>query len=490
MDAKTLIRKPLAAAVLGAAFVAVPAGALFLYSSEHSAEAAAAVPASAPSVALPAAPVAGGLPDFRPLVQRYGPAVVNVSVSANVRTSAGPNLPPGFDEDNPLFRHFGVPMVPGNAPPMRGEGSGFIVSADGTILTNAHVVDGARKVTVKLTDHREFEARVLGVDTKSDVAVLKIEATGLPVVTLGDPRTLEVGEWVVAIGSPFGFENTVTAGIVSAKGRSLPDDTYVPFIQTDVAVNPGNSGGPLFNLRGEVVGINSQIYSRSGGYQGVSFAIPIDVAMNVGQQLQATGHVSRGKLGVGIQGVDQALAESFGLDTPRGALVSSVERGGPADQAGLKEGDVILSFDGQPVDSAGQLPAAVAVAKPGRTVDLQIWRDRAKRQMHVKLGEVTDGPAVASSTDAAESGRLGMMVRPLSSTERSNSGLEQGLIVEQVAGAAAEAGIQAGDVVLSANGRPVGDVEQLRSIVSTAKNHVALLVQRGEARIFVPVELA
>ena len=265
------------------------------------------------------------------------------------------------------------------------------------ILTNAHVVDGARKVTVKLTDHREFEAKVLGVDAKSDVAVLKIEATDLPVVTLGDPRALEVGEWVVAIGSPFGFENTVTAGIVSAKGRSLPDDTYVPFIQTDVAVNPGNSGGPLFNLRGEVVGINSQIYSRSGGYQGVSFAIPIDVAMNVGEQLQATGHVTRGKLGVGIQDVDQALAESFGLDTPRGALVSNVEKGGPADKAGLKEGDVILAFDGQPIDSAGQLPAAVAAcqARPqGRAAGLA--RAARAARSHVKLGEVTDDATQAS----------------------------------------------------------------------------------------------
>ncbi len=389
MDVKALIRKPLAAAVLGGAFVAVPATALFLYSSEHSAEAAAAAPASAPRLAPSATPLASGLPDFRPLVERYGPAVVNVSVSANVRT-------------------FGVPMVPGQRSPMQGEGSGFIVSADGTILTNAHVVDGARKVTVKLTDHREFEAKVVGVDTKSDVAVLKIEATGLPVVTLGDPRQLEVGEWVVAIGSPFGFENSVTAGIVSAKGRSLPDDTYVPFIQTDVAVNPGNSGGPLFNLRGEVVGINSQIYSRSGGYQGVSFAIPIDVAMNVGEQLQATGHVSRGKLGVGVQGVDQALAESFGLDKPRGALVSNVERGGPADEAGLKEGDVILAFDGQPVDSAGQLPAAVAAAKPGRKVELQVWREGASRKIDVTLGEVTDANKVAASGAGAEGGRLGV----------------------------------------------------------------------------------
>ena len=471
MDVKALIRKPLAAAVLGGAFVAVPATALFLYSSEHSAEAAAAAPEPAPRVVRSAAPLASGLPDFRPLVERYGPAVVNVSVSANVRT-------------------FGVPMVPGHRSPMQGEGSGFIVSADGTILTNAHVVDGARKVTVKLTDHREFEAKVVGVDTKSDVAVLKIEATGLPVVTLGDPRQLEVGEWVVAIGSPFGFENSVTAGIVSAKGRSLPDDTYVPFIQTDVAVNPGNSGGPLFNLRGEVVGINSQIYSRSGGYQGVSFAIPIDVAMNVGEQLQATGHVSRGKLGVGVQGVDQALAESFGLDKPRGALVSNVERGGPADAAGIKEGDVILAFDGQPVDSAGQLPAAVAAARPGRKVELQVWREGASRNIDVTLGEVTDANKIAAVGGGADGGRLGVTVRPLSPAELSSAQLESGLVVEDVAGAAAEAGIQPGDVVLSANGRPVGDVEQLRSIVSTAKNHVALLVQRGEARIFVPVELA
>jgi serine protease Do len=296
---------------------------------------------------------------------------------------------------------------------------------------------------------------------------------------------------VVAIGSPFGFENSVTAGIVSAKGRSLPDDTYVPFIQTDVAVNPGNSGGPLFNLRGEVVGINSQIYSRSGGYQGVSFAIPIDVAMNVGEQLQATGHVSRGKLGVGVQGVDQALAESFGLDKPRGALVSNVERGGPADEAGLKEGDVILAFDSQPVDSAGQLPAAVAAAKPGRKVELQVWREGASRKIDVTLGEVTDGNKVAAASgDGAEGGRLGVMVRPLSAAERSSAQVDGGLVVEEVAGAAAEAGIQPGDVVLSANGRPVGDVEQLRSIVAGAKSRVALLVQRGEARIFVPVELA
>ena len=293
----------------------------------------------------------------------------------------------------------------------------------------------------------------------------------------------------MAIGSPFGFENTVTAGIVSAKGRNLPDDTYVPFIQTDVAVNPGNSGGPLFNLRGEVVGINSQIYSRSGGYQGVSFAIPIDVAMNVGKQLQAHGHVTRGRLGVGIQDVDQALAESFGLDAPRGALVSSVEKGGPAEKAGLQEGDVILAFDGQSIDSAGQLPSAVAATDPGKAVALQVWRDRATREVKVKLGQMTDENAVAANDDGASAGRLGMMVRPLSAEEKQQVELSDGLVVEDVDGAAAEAGVRPGDIVIAANGTAVKSVEQLRSVVSGSKRHVALLVQRGDARVFVPVEL-
>ncbi len=380
MTNPTLTRHPLLAATLGAAVVALPAGALYLYGSGHTARAAGipAVLASAPAPS--AAPIAANLPDFRQLVQAYGPAVVNVSVRSSVKTRGHGRLPPGMDEDNPLFQF----MQPGQGAPTRGEGSGFIVSTDGLILTNAHVVNDAQKVTVKLTDRREFEATVIGSDAKSDVAVLKIDAQNLPVVRLGDPRTLGVGEWVVAIGSPFGFENTVTAGIVSAKGRNLPDDTYVPFIQTDVAVNPGNSGGPLFNLRGEVVGINSQIYSRSGGYQGVSFAA---VALQVWRD-RATREV-KVKLGVGIQDVDQALAESFGLDAPRGALVSSVEKDGPAAKAGLKEGDVILAFDGQSIDSAGQLPAAVAATDPGKAVALQVWRDRAAREVKVKLGQTT-----------------------------------------------------------------------------------------------------
>ena len=485
MKTRAMIRHPLLVASLGAAVVALPASALYLYGSGHTAKAAgtSAVVASAPAPS--AAPVVAGLPDFRPLVQAYGPAVVNVSVRSVVKTSGHGRLPPGMDEDNPLFQF----MQPGNGAPMRGEGSGFIVSADGIILTNAHVVDGAQKVTVKLTDRREFEASVIGSDAKSDVAVLKIDAHDLPVTKLGDPRTLQVGEWVVAIGSPFGLENTVTAGIVSAKGRSLPDDTYVPFIQTDVAVNPGNSGGPLFNLRGEVVGINSQIYSRSGGYQGLSFAIPIDVAMNVSKQLQTQGHVTRGKLGVGIQDVDQALAESFGLDLPRGALVSSVEKGGPAAKAGLREGDVILGFDGQSIESAGQLPSAVAATDPGKTVALQVWRDRASRDFKINLGQTTDDSAVAANVDGAAAGRLGMMVRPLSPEEKQRAELSDGLVVEDVDGAAAEAGVRPGDIVIAANGTSVKSVEQLRSVVSGSKSHVALLVQRGDARVFVPIEL-
>ncbi len=485
MNTRALIRHPLLAATLGAAVVALPAGALYLYGSGHAAEAAStpAVVASAP--ARNATPVVTGLPDFRQLVQAYGPAVVNISVRSTVKTAGHGRMPPGMDEDNPLFQF----MPHGSGAPMRGEGSGFIVSADGIILTNAHVVDGAQKVTVKLTDRREFEASVIGADAKSDVAVLKIDARDLPVTRLGDPRTLQVGEWVVAIGSPFGLENTVTAGIVSAKGRSLPDDTYVPFIQTDVAVNPGNSGGPLFNMRGEVVGINSQIYSRSGGYQGLSFAIPIDVAMNVSKQLQAKGHVTRGKLGVGIQDVDQALAESFGLDVPRGALVSSVEKGGPAEQAGLREGDVILGFDGQTIDSAGQLPSAVAATDPGKAVAVQVWRDRANREISVKLGQTTEDAAVAANVGGTSAGRLGMMVRPLSTEEKQQTELSDGLVVEDVNGAAEEAGVRPGDIVIAANGTSVKSVEQLRSVVSGSKSHVALLVQRGEARVFVPIEL-
>jgi serine protease Do len=494
MSVKNLIRNPIATALLGAAAVAVPAGTLYLYgSAPHAAESITA-PAHAVPGAVTAATssVRGGLPDFRGLVEQYGPSVVNVSVRASVKTSGRmqqmPQMP-GFGPDDPFSQFFrGLPM-PQEPVPMRGEGSGFIVSRDGLILTNAHVVADAQKVTVRLRDRREFEAKVLGSDSKSDVAVLKIDATNLPAVRLGDPQKLQVGEWVVAIGAPFGFDNSVTAGIVSAKGRSLPDDSYVPFIQTDVAVNPGNSGGPLFNLDGEVVGINSQIYSRTGGYQGVSFAIPIDMALDVSQQLQAKGHVTRGRLGVGIQDMDQALAESFGLEAPRGALVTSVEDGGPADRVGIKAGDVIVSFNGHPLDTAGALPALVGALGPGKTVPVEIWRGNSTRKVDVRLEQMEEEASVAANGGDAESGRLGLSVRPLSADEKRQIKVDNGLVVEGVGGAAEEAGIRPGDVVLSANGKSVRSVDELKSVVSGAKEHVALLVQRGEDRLFVPVDL-
>jgi serine protease Do len=500
MNSTNPLSRPWLAAIAGAAFVALPASALYFYgSAPHAEERASAQPftsaAPGPAAATASAGARYGLPDFSALVDQYGAAVVNISVKGTVKTSARMQMPfmpgfPGFGPDDPMQQFFrGIPGHPSGSMPIRGEGSGFIVGSDGIILTNAHVVANADKVTVKLKDRREFEAKVLGQDEASDVAVVKIDAKDLPTVRFGDPRTIKVGEWVVAIGAPFGFDNSVTAGIVSALGRNLPDDSYVPFIQTDVAVNPGNSGGPLFNLNGEVIGINSQIYSRSGGYEGISFAIPIDVAMNVSRQLQASGHVTRGRLGVGIQDVDQALAQSFGLDAPRGALVSNVEDGGPADKAGLKAGDVILAFGDQPIETAGQLPSIVAAVTPGKEVELKVWRDRSTREISVTLGEAPKDESVADNGARPESGRLGLMVRPLSPEEQRETKAGEGLVVEDVGGAAAEAGIRPGDIVLSANGKQTRSVADLRNAVSGSKDHVALLVQRGDSRIFVPVEL-
>jgi serine protease Do len=374
---------------------------------------------------------------------------------------------------------------------MRGQGSGFIVSPDGYILTNAHVVENADSVIVRLTDRREFRAKVVGTDKTTDVAVLKIDAKSLPSVRLGKSTDANVGEWVVAIGSPFGFENTVTAGIVSAKSRSLPDASYTPFIQTDVAVNPGNSGGPLFNLAGEVIGINSQIYSRSGGFQGISFAIPIEVALNVKDQLVKHGKVTRGRLGVTVQEVNMTLAESFNLDRPRGALVSAVESGSPAEKAGLLVGDIIVKYDGKPIERSGELPVLVGNVAPGNSAPVEVWRKGSTKTLTIATfeGKAKAEQVADDDKGAAPGGRLGLAVRPLTPEERKENDGRAGLLVQQAAGAAARAGIQQGDLVLSINGTAVKSVDELRDGIAKAGKRIALLIQREGQQIFVPVEL-
>jgi serine protease Do len=445
---------------------------------------------SATTVALPAA----ALPDFSGLVEKYGPTVVNISVVQGTKTAGHmPRFQMPDDEDLPQFfrnlpRQFQFPEQPQERGPMRGVGSGFIVSADGIILTNAHVVDGADEVDVKLTDKREYTAKVLGVDKTTDIAVLKIAARDLPYVRIGDPKTTKVGEWVVAIGQPFGFENTVTSGIVSAKSRSLPGDSYVPFIQTDAAVNPGNSGGPLFNLKGEVIGVNSQIFSRSGGFQGLAFAVPIDVAMQVKDEIQHDGKVSHGRLGVSIQEVNQALAQNFGLKSPSGALVASVEKGSPGANAGLEPGDVILKLDGKEISRSSDLPPMVSSLKPGSKVTLDIWRNGSPRQLTATIGALKDRTAaVAGDKESLGKGKLGIAVRPLTADEKRGTDLTDGLVVQDVAGAAERAGVRPGDVILAVNNTPVKSVDQLKSLIEKSGKTVALLVQRNDARIFIPV---
>lgn len=447
-----------------------------------------------PAVAM-AAPLAApaGLPDMSAIVARNGAAVVNISVSGTRKVAASAGDIPGMDPDDPFyefFRRFGVPQGKGQGQaPLRGQGSGFILSSDGTILTNAHVVEGADEVTVKLGDKREFKAKILGTDKASDVAVLKIEARDLPTVRPGNSANTRVGEWVLAIGSPYGFESSASAGIVSAKSRALPDGNYVPFIQTDVAVNPGNSGGPLFNMAGEVIGINSQIYSRSGGYQGLSFAIPIEVAMNVERQIVAHGKVQRGRLGVSIQEVNQSLADSFGLKKPAGALVNSVDKDGPAAKAGLEPGDVILGINGKEVNASVELPAVVAAMAPGETAHLQVWRNGSSRTLDVKVGQFSETRQAQVETPEPGKGRLGVAVRPLSPEEQRQADSRGGVVIENATGAAARAGLQPGDIILSVNGEKVSSPEQLRTLVSKAGKRTALLVERGNARLFVPVEL-
>jgi serine protease Do len=454
---------------------------------------------SAHAAIVAAQPQAGGgvavATDFSSIVRSAGPAVVNISVTGKAKASpiaqevdGGPTDPndPFFQ----FFKRFGPQFqAPQGTQIMRGLGSGFIISPDGLILTNAHVVDGAQEVTVKLTDRREFKAKVLGSDKQSDIAVIRIDAKNLPTVQIGNPALSAVGEPVLAIGSPYGFENTATAGIVSAKSRSLPDDTYVPFIQTDVAVNPGNSGGPLFNIKGQVIGINSQIYSQTGGYQGLSFAIPIDVAMKVEQQLVQHGKVTRGQLGVSVQDVNQALADSFGLKKTQGALVGSVEKGSPAEKGGLETGDVIVRFNGHSIDRAADLPELVADTKPDSVVNVDVVRHGSDKTLAVRVGEMKGGKAVASGDSDASQGRLGLAVRPLNPDERQQIGGRDGLMVEEAAGPSALAGIQPGDVILSFNGTPVVGVAQLRQLVAKAGKNVALLVQRDGEKIFVPLNL-
>ena len=445
---------------------------------------------------LLAAPVtaAAQLPDFTELVEKQGPAVVNISTTQSVRNPLLPQAP-NLQEDDPFYEFFRrfIPQPGPREFQSQSLGSGFIISQDGYILTNAHVVETAEEITVKLTDKREFKAKVIGSDRRTDVALIKIDATGLPAVRFGDPGKLRVGEWVLAIGSPFGFENTVTAGIVSAKGRSLPQETYVPFIQTDVAVNPGNSGGPLFNLRGEVVGINSQIYSRTGGFMGLSFAIPIDVANDIAQQLRTVGKVTRGRIGVVIQPLSKELADGFGLPRTQGALVNSVEKGGPADKAGVEAGDVILRFDGKTVASSEDLPRIVGATRPGSKVTMQIWRNKGTRDVQVVVAEMQDDRVARQSRrggkpPAAIPSQFGLTLSDLSDAQKSELKVSGGVLVENVQGAGQRAGVRRGDVILAINNQDVKSVEQFNQMMGQFDKGriVALLVRRGANSLYIP----
>jgi serine protease Do len=453
-----------------------------------------------------------GLPDFTELVEKQGAAVVNISTTQLVRNNGRSAQPFPFDEDDPmfdLFRRFmprqpgaqGAPTMPGSPREIesRSLGSGFIVSADGYILTNAHVVESADEILVRLTDKREFKAKVIGTDKRTDVALIKIDITGLPVVRLGDPNLLKVGEWVVAIGSPFGFDNSVTAGIVSAKGRALPQENFVPFIQTDAAINPGNSGGPLFNMKGEVVGINSQIYSRSGGFMGISFAIPIDVAMEVQGQLRASGKVSRGRIGIVIQEVTKDLAESFGLPKAQGAAVSAVEKGSPAEKAGIEPGDVILKYDGKLVTSSSELPRLVGATRPGTKVTIQLWRKGTAKDISLVIGEIPEekiaqknGKATKPVEQAAN--RLGLVVAELTAEQKRDLKVSGGLLIEDVRGNTSRADLRAGDVILALISRGVStdikNVDQFNKLLSQFDKaaNVTLLVRRGEMQTFITIK--
>lgn len=431
---------------------------------------------------------AQGLPDFTVLAEKNAPAVVNITITQEARRR-GRNPMPQSEDMFDFFRRMVPPEGQRFLPPRQGQGSGFIISSDGFILTNAHVVDDADEVIVRLNDRRELRARVVGSDSRTDVALIKIEAKNLPTVKIGDPSKLRPGEWVLAIGAPFGFENSVTAGIVSATGRALPQENYVPFIQTDVAVNPGNSGGPLFNMKGEVVGINSQIISRSGGFMGLSFAIPIDVAMDVAEQLKERGKVSRGRLGVLIQEVTADLAESFGLTKPQGALIAEVEPGSPAEKAGLQVSDIILRFNGQPIRTSIDLPRLVGASRPGSEVTLSVWRQKATHEIRVTIGEMPDSRETVN-VGSHPRNQAGLVVSALTAEQRNRLKVDQGVRVEDVSGAAARAGIRPGDVIVAVNNQPVGSAEELSRLLNDSdRKTVALLVRRGERSLYIPLRL-
>jgi serine protease Do len=440
------------------------------------------------------APLVTGLPDFTGLVEQVGPAVVNIRTSEKLKVTQGQQIDPNIAE---LLRRFGIPVPPqgsphggppspnddDSAPERRGIGSGFILSPDGYVLTNAHVVEGADEVTVTLTDKREFKAKLIGSDARTDVAVVKIEATGLPFVKVGDVNRLKVGEWVIAIGSPLGLESTVTAGIVSAKARDTGD--YLKLIQTDVAINPGNSGGPLINMRGEVVGINSQLVSYSGGYEGISFAIPIDEAIRVSDQLRATGRVIRGRIGVQIGPVSKEVAESLGLGKPVGALVEAVQTGTPAEKAGITAGDIITKVDGTAVEEPGDLPRLVGAIKPGAKANVEVFRNGAYKTVPVSVIEFdADKKTAAASPEAADAAKslLGLKVVDISDAEKADLRIKGGVKVEAVEGAAARAGLQAGDVILSVSGTDIASAKQFAEKVGKLDKTkpVNMLVRRGD----------
>ena len=438
------------------------------------------------------------LPDFTSLMKAAGPSVVNVISTRKTQTAAaaaGGTAESAPDPLSEFLRRF-MPDLPDRAQPRQGLGSGFIVSEDGYILTNAHVVADFDDVNVRLADaKREFKAKVIGVDKRSDVALLKVDAQGLPTAKLGNSAGLEPGDWVAAIGSPFGFANTITAGIVSAKGRSLPEELYVPFIQTDVAVNPGNSGGPLLNLQGEVIGINSMIYSGTGGYMGVSFAIPIEVALEVSRQLKDQGKVTRGRIGIGIQPMTAELARSFGLDSPAGAIIVSLEKGGPADKGGARMGDVVLEWNGEAIDEPNELPRRVAATPPGSLAHMAIWREGKRRTVELRVGEVRAEPSAAAAREAPakqDDPRLGMAVRELTSAERGTLGLDYGLMVVDVAQRSGPgSAILPGDVIVGVNQRHFASRQEFERLLAAHPKGgmVALLVRRGEASLYVPLEL-